>query len=59
VLADSLKIGVLPYTDALKILTIHQPMKQFLEVELQQKVEIYSASSYESFLKIQKMECLI
>lgn len=49
--ADSLKIGVLPYTDALKILTIHQPMKQFLEAELQQKVEIYSASSYENFFE--------
>lgn len=49
--ADSLKIGVLPYTDALKILSIHQSMKQFLEAELEQKVEIYSASSYENFFE--------
>jgi len=52
--AESLKIGVLPYTDALKILTIHQPMKQFLETELNQKVEIYSASSYEKFFEDSK-----
>lgn len=50
-IAETLKIGVLPYTDALKILTIHQPMKQFLEDELKQKVEIYSASSYEVFFE--------
>ncbi len=50
-IADTFKIGVLPYTDALKILTIHQPMKQFLESELKQKVEIYSASSYEKFFE--------
>ncbi len=50
-MSKSLKIGVLPYTDPLKILIIYQPMKQFLEEELKQNVEIYSSNSYESFFE--------
>lgn len=49
--SKSLKIGVLPYTDPLKILTIYQPMKHFLQEELKQNVEIYSSNSYESFFE--------
>lgn len=49
--ADSFKIGILPYTDSLKILSIHQPLKVFLETELKEKVEIYSSNSYEKFFE--------
>ncbi|MDD2699181.1 MAG: PhnD/SsuA/transferrin family substrate-binding protein [Arcobacteraceae bacterium] len=49
--SNSLKIGILPYTDPLKILSIHQPLKTFLETELNEKVEIYSSSSYEKFFE--------
>ena len=49
--ADTIKIGILPYTDTLKILKVYQPYKQFLENKLQQKVEIYTANSYEHFFE--------
>lgn len=51
VLADGIKIGVLPYTDALKILNIHQPLKDFLSSELNQEVQIYTSASYEKFFE--------
>lgn len=49
--AETLKIGVLPYTDALKILNIHQPLKQFASSSLGSNVEIYTANSYEKFFE--------
>ncbi|MCK9337178.1 MAG: phosphate/phosphite/phosphonate ABC transporter substrate-binding protein [Arcobacteraceae bacterium] len=51
VLADGIKIGVLPYADALKILNIHQPLKDFLSSELNQEVQIYTSASYEKFFE--------
>jgi phosphonate transport system substrate-binding protein len=51
VIADGLKIGVLPYTDTLKILNIHQPLREFLSSELNQDVEIYTSVSYEKFFE--------
>ncbi|MEW6551152.1 MAG: phosphate/phosphite/phosphonate ABC transporter substrate-binding protein [Campylobacterota bacterium] len=49
--AQNLKIGVIPYTDTLKILTIHQPLKEFLSSRLNGEVEIYTSSSYENFFE--------
>ncbi len=49
--AQNLKIGVIPYTDTLKILTIHQPLKEFLSSRLNREVEIYTSSSYEKFFE--------
>jgi len=48
---ENLRVGILPYTDTLKILKIYQPFKQFFESKLQQKVEIYTANSYEKFFE--------
>jgi phosphonate transport system substrate-binding protein len=49
--AQNLKIGVIPYTDTLKILSIHQPLKEFLSSELNGNVEIYTSASYEKFFE--------
>lgn len=49
--AQNLKIGVIPYTDTLKILSIHQPLKEFLSSELGENVEVYTSVSYEKFFE--------
>jgi phosphonate transport system substrate-binding protein len=45
----SLKIGIFPYTDPLQIIKIHQPLKAFIETKSGEKVEIFSAKSFEEF----------
>jgi len=47
--ASTLKIGVIPTMDPLKVVTMYQPLKQYLETELKEKVEIYTSNSYEKF----------
>lgn len=49
--AQNIKVGVIPYTDTLKILSIHQPLKEFLSSELGENVEIYTSTSYEKFFE--------
>ncbi|MBI3874054.1 MAG: PhnD/SsuA/transferrin family substrate-binding protein [Arcobacter sp.] len=48
---NTLKIGVLPTMDALKIISLNQPLKQFLETELNEKVEIYTSNGYDKFFE--------
>ncbi|WP_321315134.1 PhnD/SsuA/transferrin family substrate-binding protein [Halarcobacter sp.] len=47
--ADSLKIGVTPYTNALKIIKIYKPLTDFLTKELNTNVEVYTSSNYKKF----------
>lgn len=51
IFANGIKIGVLPYTDALKILNIHQPLKEFLSTQLNQDIQIYTSATYEKFFE--------
>lgn len=47
--AESLKIGVTPYTNAMKIIKVYEPLTKFLSNELKQSVEVYSSSNYKTF----------
>lgn len=49
--AQNIKVGVIPYTDTLKILSIHQPLKEYLSLQLNENVEIYTSASYEKFFE--------
>lgn len=54
--AQELKIGFLPYTNAIKLLQVHTPLREFLQQELQKdypdiEVVILSSSSYEGIYK--------
>jgi phosphonate transport system substrate-binding protein len=46
---NSLKIGVTPYTSAMKIIKIYKPLTQFLSHNLNTNVEVYSSKNYKSF----------
>lgn len=46
---QKLILGVFPYTDALQIIKIHQPLRLYLEKELDATIEIYTAPSFEQF----------
>lgn len=47
--AQTLKIGVTPYTSAMKIIKIYEPMTTFLSNALGMKVEVYSSKDYKQF----------
>lgn len=53
-LADVLKIGIVPYTDSLKIIKIHQPLRIYLEKSLDMEVQIFTSKSYEDFYEDSK-----
>lgn len=48
-LAQTLRIGVTPYTSAMKIIKIYEPMTTFLSNKLGVKVEVYSSKDYKNF----------
>ncbi len=48
-LAQTLKIGVTPYTNAMKIVKIYQPMSTFLSHKLETNIEVYSSKDYKQF----------
>ncbi len=45
---QTLKIGFLPYTNALNLIKIHQPLRDFLSKKLDIPVEIVTSSNYEA-----------
>lgn len=47
--AQTLKIGVTPYTSAMKIIKIYEPLTVFLSNKLDMKVEVYSSKDYKKF----------
>lgn len=47
--ADSLKIGVTPYTNAMKIIKVYEPLTKYLSNELKVNVEVYSSNNYKNF----------
>ena len=53
-LADVLKIGIIPYTDSLKIIKTHQPLRIYLEKSLDMEVQIFTSKSYEDFYEDSK-----
>ena len=46
---QKLTFGIFPYTDALQIIKIYQPLRQYLEKELDAIIEIYTAPNFEQF----------
>ena len=52
--ATILKIGIIPYTDSLKIIKIHQPLRAYLEKSLNMEVQIFTSKSYEAFYEDSK-----
>lgn len=48
-MAQSVTIGWLPYTNPLKLLKIHKPYREYLQKELGEKVTIVSAKGYKAF----------
>ncbi len=51
---EVLKIGILPTLDSKKIISMNQPLKQFLEAELKQDVELYSSNGFKNFFEDSK-----
>jgi phosphonate transport system substrate-binding protein len=49
--SKSLKIGVTPYTNALKIIKVYEPLTNFLSKDLHTNVEVYTSSNYKEFYK--------
>ncbi len=47
--ANSLKIGITPYTNALKIIKIYEPLTAFLTKELNTDIEVYTSIDYKKF----------
>lgn len=52
--AESLKVGVLPYTNIVKILKLYEPFHKFMGKELNEKIEIYTSTGYENFFEDSK-----
>ncbi len=51
VFAQTIKIGVTPYTNAMKIIKVYNPISNFLSQELDTNVEIFTAKDYKEFYK--------
>lgn len=52
--AQVLKVGALPYTNIVKILSLYEPFHKFMEKELNEKVEIYTSNGYKNFFNDSK-----
>ncbi len=52
--AAVLKIGIIPYTDSLKIIKIYQPLRVYLEKNLDMEVHLFTSKSYENFYEDSK-----
>lgn len=52
--SDTLKVGILPTLDSKKIISMNQPLKQFLEAELKQNVELYTSNGFKNFFEDSK-----
>ena len=47
----TLRVGIMPFNSTLALFKTHQPLRQYLQTTLGKKVDFYTASDYETFLK--------
>lgn len=51
ILAQTIKIGITPYTNAVKIIKVYKPLSDFISKDLNSTIEIFTAKNYKEFYK--------